>query len=68
MTSADGSPIPGELSLTLRVTVEVVDTGAVRYEAETAWLTGSAYRSTRHVAGIDDVGFAELDAFDLVKQ
>ena len=56
LTSADGSPIPGELSLTLRVTVEVVDTGAVRYEAETAWLTGSAYRSTRHVAGIDDVG------------
>ena len=56
LTSADGSPIPAELKLTLQVTVDVVDTGAVRYEAETAWLTGSAYRSTRHVAGIDDIG------------
>ena len=56
LTSADGSALPDELRLTLAVTVNVVDTGAVRYEAEDARLTGSAYRSTRHVAGIDDVG------------
>ncbi|MBO4327163.1 MAG: glycoside hydrolase family 127 protein [Clostridia bacterium] len=66
LTSADGSPIPGELKLTIAVTVNVVDTGAVRYEAETAWLTGSAYRSTRHVAGIDDVGSSlTFDKFEI---
>ncbi len=50
----DGSVLPADLTLSL--TVEIHDSGAIRYEAEDAKLTGSAYKSTAHVAGIDDAG------------
>ena len=53
-TAADGSAIPEDLTLSLSVTIH--DSGIVRYEAESAKLTGSAYKSTTHVAGIDDPG------------
>lgn len=54
LTATDGSSIPAEL--TVVSSVEIHDSGAIRYEAEDAKLTGSAYKSTAHVAGIDDAG------------
>ena len=63
LTSADGSALPTDLALT--PSVEIHDSDAVRYEAEDAKLTGSAYKSTAHVAGIDTAGsslnFEDLD-------
>ncbi len=56
LTAVGGGAFPEGLKISVSVTVSEIDTGAVRYEAEDAKLTGSAYRSTRHVAGIDDVG------------
>ncbi|MBP5729921.1 MAG: glycoside hydrolase family 127 protein, partial [Clostridia bacterium] len=56
LTAVGGGAFPEGLKISVSVTVNEIDTGAVRYEAEDAKLTGSAYRSTRHVAGIDDVG------------
>ncbi len=53
-TTADGSALPADVSLSL--SVEIQNGSAIRYEAEDAKLTGSAYKSTSHVAGIDDVG------------
>lgn len=53
-TTPDGSALPDDLSLSLSVVIH--DTGIVHYEAEDAALTGSAYKTPTHVAGIDDVG------------
>ena len=53
-TTPDGSALPSDLSLSLSVAIH--DTGIVHYEAEDAALTGSAYKTPTHVAGIDDVG------------
>lgn len=53
-TTADGSALPADVSLSL--SVEIQNGSAIRYEAEDAKLTGSGYKSTAHVAGIDDVG------------
>lgn len=53
-TTLDGSALPSDLSLSLSVVIH--DTGIVHYEAEDAALTGSAYKTPTHVAGIDDVG------------
>jgi hypothetical protein len=65
LTAIDGE-LPEGLTVSLSVTVNEIDTGAVRYEAEDAKLTGSAYRSTRHVAGIDDVGSSlTFDALEI---
>ena len=50
----DGREIPAELTVCL--SVDIHDSGVVRYEAENAKLTGSAYKTSTHVAGIDDVG------------
>ena len=50
----DGSAIPADLTLSLSAVIH--DSGIVRYEAEKAKLTGSAYKTATHVAGIDDVG------------
>jgi hypothetical protein len=52
--TADGAAIPAEVSLSLSVTL--YDSGVTRYEAEDAQLTGTAYKSTAHVAGIDEAG------------
>ena len=54
LTTTDGRAIPAELAVV--PSVEIHDSGAIRYEAEDAKLTGSAYKSTAHVAGIDDAG------------
>ena len=53
-TTEDGSAIPTELTLLL--SVQVNDSGIIRYEAEKAKLTGSAYSTGSHIAGIDNVG------------
>ena len=53
-TTADGSAIPADMTLSLSVVIQ--DNGIVRYEAEKAKLTGSAYTTGSHIAGIDDVG------------
>ena len=53
-TTEDGSVLPADLTIMLSVTLH--DSGIVRYEAEKAKLTGSAYSPGTHVAGIDDVG------------
>ena len=53
-TTEDGSAIPTDLTVSLSVVIH--DDGVVRYEAEKAKLTGSAYSTGSHVAGIDDVG------------
>lgn len=53
-TAEDGSTLP--VALTISFVVEIHDNGTIRYEAEDAKLTGSAYKSTAHVAGIDDPG------------
>ena len=53
-TTADGSAIPEDLTISLSVAVH--DNGIVRYEAEKAKLTGSAYTTGSHIAGIDEVG------------
>ena len=54
LTTKDGSAISEELNVRLSVNIE--NEGAARYEAEDAKLTGSAYKATVHVAGIDDPG------------
>ena len=53
-TTEDGSAIPADLALSMSVVIH--DDGIVRYEAEKAKLTGSAYSTGSHIAGIDDVG------------
>ena len=53
-TEVNGSAIPEDLVLSLSVTIH--DSGIVRYEAEKAKLSGSAYKSATHVAGIDTPG------------
>ena len=53
-TTEDGSAIPADLTVSLSVVIH--DNGIVRYEAEKAKLTGSAYTTGSHIAGIDTVG------------
>ena len=62
-TTEDGSRIPKDLTVAISVTVN--DSGIVRYEAEKAKLTGSAYSTGSHIAGIDNVG-SSLTFNDLV--
>lgn len=54
LTTEDGSPIPSDVEILVSAVVH--DSGIVCYEAEKAKLTGSAYKTSTHVAGIDDVG------------
>jgi len=53
-TTANGSVIPTDLTISLSVVIH--DDGIARYEAEKAKLTGSAYTTGSHIAGIDSVG------------
>lgn len=55
-TAEDGSALPADLSLSL--SVGLVNSGIVRYEAEKAKITGSATRNATHVGGIDNPGTA----------
>jgi hypothetical protein len=55
-TTADGSALPADLALSL--SVGLVNSGIVRYEAEKATITGSATRNATHVGGIDNPGTA----------
>jgi hypothetical protein len=52
----DGSALPADLTLAL--SVGLINSGVVRYEAEKAKITGSATRNATHVGGIDNPGTA----------
>lgn len=52
--SSNGTALPAELSVSLFVTAE--NLGYVRYEAESAVLSGALYNAGDHVAGIDKTG------------
>lgn len=54
LKTADSSPMPENIKISLSASAE--NLGYIRYEAEDAKLTGSAYKSGDHVAGIDDIG------------